>query len=259
MKRVTIGVIACIIIAAAVFIPVGIYTAKQYDYVDENDRLLKQYERDFQKITTYRDEAGYIDSIDVATTFYLSSPVDGWATQYGDVKINAYFNDSFDDLSDLKKCQVVYDCTKELRHKYSELRDKSEYMAFRKEHAKGDYLKLGKNMVNFSGWCSVICNGDGMYQYYNGNYYVNGSEWDIDRDGDVIRKVSSPFKEKKETTSASNPTTFSKKQSSDESSGSEAGDLDDQDVESYYQDYRSEFEDEDDAWDDLEDHEDEWD
>ena len=35
--------------------------------------------------------------------------------------------------------------------------------------------------------------------------------------------------------------------------------IDDQDVDSYYEDYRDEFEDIDDAWDDLEDNEDEWD
>ena len=34
---------------------------------------------------------------------------------------------------------------------------------------------------------------------------------------------------------------------------------DDHDIEAYYEDYREEFEDEDDAWDDFEDNEDVWD
>ena len=43
------------------------------------------------------------------------------------------------------------------------------------------------------------------------------------------------------------------------SSPEQTRDIDDQDIDSYYEDYKDEFVDIDDAWDDLEDYEDEWD
>ena len=43
------------------------------------------------------------------------------------------------------------------------------------------------------------------------------------------------------------------------SGGGRTSTIDDQDIDSYYEDYRDEFEDIDDAWDDLEDNEEEWD
>ena len=264
--RKIIGIAACVIIAAAVFIPMGIYEAKRQDLKQENDRLLAQYERDLRQVMTeYRDRNHYIDHVNVKTSFYVGSRSGDWACQYCDVKVEPYFKDEFNSLSEVAKCQTVYDCTNEIEDEFYRVRDNSGYMAFRKEHEKGGYLQVGRDHLGYSDWCSIILHGQSQYQYYRCDYYVDGVEWEIERDGDKIKRVvtfqqrKDAERREKEAAEAENRKYQNSSSGSSSSGSGHTSTIDDQDVEAYYYDYRGDFEDEDDAWDDLEDNEDEWD
>ena len=90
-------------------------------------------------------------------------------------------------------------------------------------------------------------------------------EWEIDRDGDKIKRVvtfqqrKDAERREKEAAEAENRKYQNSSSGSSSSGSGHTSTIDDQDVEAYYYDYRGDFEDMDDAWDDLEDNEDEWD
>ena len=79
--------------------------------------------------------------------------------------------------------------------------------------------------------------------------------------GSSSSSSSSSSKSKKTTGSSSSTKSSSTKKSTSKKSTKKSTTVepDDHDIDTYYEDYKDEFEDEDDAWDDFEDNDDYWD
>lgn len=117
-----------------------------------------------------------------------------------------------------------------------------------------DSTDLGRHSEYYAHYNTECINGEiysaSMYYWYSGNdcifsaRCVRGSVWSVwdNRDRTVKNNIVEPYsgnKTKKENTTEFDP--------------------DDHDIDMYYEDYKDEFEDEDDAWDDFEDNDEYWD
>ena len=260
MKKIIIAIAITAAALAAFFIPVGIHTARENKVTEEVERLLQAYGNSINNLQSYRDDTGHITRVDVSTDFYTRTSESKWGTQYCDVDLNVHLDDSFEELSETKKCQFVYDETKKLRKRFENIRSDSAYMCYRQEHAKGGYLHVNGYDLGYSDTIDIYFWGKNRYVFYNITYYVDGAVYKVNWNGEKVISAIPAWKTHKKKKEEDNPagSTGSYHQGNVKFTEPEKN-LDDQDVESYYYDYRSDFENEEDAWDDLEDNPDEWD
>ena len=121
---------------------------------------------------------------------------------------------------------------------------------------KGAVKESGKNKCLHYG-CDNYAMDDSIYCYYHksgGSGYSSGSK--------KSSGSSSSSSKSSGSSSSKSSSSYSSGSSSSSSSSKKSSytvEPDDHDIEAYYEDYREEFEDEDDAWDDFEDNEEYWD
>ncbi len=252
---------------------------------DEYDRTYGVYQEYLKSMDYACDTEGYISKIKVDTQIEYKNKGQDPEEQEYDYTLNITMNDKFAELSDEEKCLILcrYDLAAE--NEMARVREESGYEKCYSDLAIDDYkydIRYRSRHIDIRRCYFVeFWSKTESYNLNYGQFEIWSKEkgkreynYTYKTNLDKLTLFQKQKKKSSTTYSSSSSETPSSDTSSKKSSGSKKSssskakkrvyndgprDIDDVDIEGFYEDNRDEFEDFDDAWDYLEDNPEEWD
>lgn len=237
------------------------------------EKIRENYNHNITGITG-KDVDEYIEKLNVYTDFSTDESNSMFSLVYlnDDIEIDILFKESFNNLKMEDRIIHMRGAEETLEQKLAELRRFAGYDNFfyrnggYKDHFDSKGIKYeSREKVSITYCCGVfeyklepmtLTENDLAHRTETEYYYSynNGELTDF-----AERSVYEKRIEKKNTTESSSNTTAEqkavKRKYSTATTTEKSHDPDDYDIDAYYDDYKDEFEDEDDAWDEFEDNE----
>ena len=276
-KKIIIGIVLVVIALFCTW--QGVKSAEYTKACDAYDKGLEVYEEYVKVMDFACDKNGYIDKITVDTQLLHANEGEKFETRMYYYTLNVFLNNKFTELSDEEKCLILSRFRNAADDEMKRVREECGYEkcieAIKNDMTGYDIKYRGRN-INL--WRSIELKffGDNeSYTFEPGEFeictYADGFEsrkydywYSLSEDKLSRFKLEEPKAKPKadvETIKAKSESASSlKKQIT--SSGSKSKkkvyndgprDIDDVDIDSFYEDNRDEFEDFDDAWDYMED------
>ena len=290
-KQIILGVI--MVMAAVLCTWQGVKSAAYTKACDDYDKALEVFQ-EYVKVINYAcDKDGYIDKIKVDTQLLHANEGEKFESRLYYYTLNVIMNEKFTKLSDEEKCLILsrfrYGAEDEMKRVREECGYEKCIEAIKSDMTGYDIKYRGRNIELWRSFdvkfyneneaytfdtCEFeICSFDDVFNARRYEYFYSMTEdkllWfraEEAKPKSIGRRIT--------TEDASSAAANTKKSSTGSSSATKrsgstkskkkvynAGprDIDDVDIESFYEDNRDEFEDFDDAWDYMEDSPEEWD
>lgn len=257
-------------IALVIIVPFTIFKVHQYQNDQKIDAVLEEYRQKFKTVEAFRDEDGYISSIETEVEDWYGKIGEGqYVTMYNDLDIEVTLHPSFDTLPEKRRCELIYQYKKELKEQVQRIKEEcgydlleegehSGYFSYKGQHASIlDRLDIYFFNDSYTYWIDFhrfIIDDKTGYRKISTEYYFRDED---DRLVEFEKKEDPPRKSTTSSSAKKKNTYTPSYRSSSGSSGKKSSDPYDvysySDADEFAYEWEEEFDDYDDAYDYWED------
>lgn len=258
-------------IALVIIVPFTIFKVHQYQNDKKINAVLEEYRQKFKTVEDFRDEAGYISSVETEVEDWYGKIGEGqYVTMHNDLDIKVTLNPSFDTLPEKCRCELIYQYKKELKEQVQRIKEACGYDLLEEGEEPGRYFRYKGQHVGILDRLDIYFFNDSYMYWIDYNRFVIddttgyrkiSTEYHIRYEDDKLaefeKKTDSPRKSSGSSSAKTNNTYKPSYHSSSGSSDKKASDPYDvysySDADEFAYEWEEEFDDYDDAYDYWED------
>lgn len=259
-----------LIIALAIIVPYYIIKISQSRNDQKIDAVLEQYRKNIKTVETFRDEDGYIASVETEIDKSYGKTGEGqYVIMNNDLDIMVTLNPSFDTLTEKRRCELIYQYSKKLEEQVRKIKEECGYDLLQKGEHSGNFSYKGQH-VSIWEWMDIYFINDSYTYWIDYNRFIIDdktgyrtirTEYYIRYEDDKLvefEEKSDPPRESSISSSTKKNNTYKPSyHSSSSSSGKKSSDPYDvysySDADEFAYEWEEEFDDYDDAYDYWED------
>lgn len=179
--------IILLIVALAIIVPYYIIKINQYQADQKIDAVLEQYRKNFKTVESFRDEDGFISSVETEVNEGYGKIGKGqYVTMYNDMDIKVTLNPSFDTLNEKRRCELIYQYNKELTEQVQKIKEECGYDLLEEGEEPGKFFRYKGQHVGMLDYLDVYFFNDSY------TYWIDYNRFVID-DNTGYRKISTEY------------------------------------------------------------------